>query len=167
VSARVVVLVLAEAFSLTVTAAQQSWEHAVAAELIHERVIGLLDIPEIIGAGCGPREPRPATLYATPSRSRAPVGAITLLVTGRQPDGSACNSAQLVVRRRDGSHEELPSEETDYEIRAALVHERSGLWFRLSHPRRAGCPRTARWARPPSGFPHAAVDATRTSITVA
>ena len=56
-------------------------------------------------------------------------------VTDRQADGRGCGSAQLTVQRMNGNaDEELPTEESGYEIQAVIVYQQSGLWFRVALP---------------------------------
>jgi hypothetical protein len=75
--------------------------------------------------------------HGTPAATGPLIGRIEYLVTGRQADGGACDSAQLVVRLVDGATEPLPTDESDYEIRAAVVYERQGDWFRIALQRRS------------------------------
>lgn len=82
---------------------------------VRERVIGLLDLPDIIGNDfCGPT----AALFTTPSTAMPPIGSI-------------CEPGQLVVRRPEGD-EEFPSAFTALDTRAAIVYQRSGMWFRIA-----------------------------------
>jgi hypothetical protein len=60
-------------------------------------------------------------------------------VTDRQNDGAACGGAQMTVRQiRDALQEELPTDETEYEVRALVVYERSGPWYRIAMQRASG-----------------------------
>jgi hypothetical protein len=98
-----------------------------------ERIIGLLDLPEIVGGGCGPATPASADLHSRASTASAVTGSLHYVVADRQSDGGACGSTRLEVRPRDGSGDEgLPTLESGYEIAAAIVHERSGNWFRIA-----------------------------------
>jgi hypothetical protein len=54
-----------------------------------------------------------------------------------QPDGG-CTVPAVRVKRPDNSVGELPIEEILYEIPAAIVHERSGNWFRIRLDRGSG-----------------------------
>jgi hypothetical protein len=131
VGAAFILLFLFEATGLT-TPAAQDWQWAVSTNLTHERVVGLLNLPEIMGAGCGSIEPKRVDLYKTPSTLSPPIGSIALSVSDRQADGT-CGSARIVVRRAESrSDEQLPTDETGYEIAAAIVYQRSGLWFRIA-----------------------------------
>ena len=118
-----------------VGAAQQlepEWNRAVSNDLIRERVVGLLDLPELVDQGCGPAVPRRMPFHDAPSSASAVRRYAEYLVTGRASDGSQCGTARLVVRSDNGSDEELPAEESDYEILAAVVYERRGSWFRIA-----------------------------------
>lgn len=115
------------------TQGPQPWQWAVSMNLTEERVIGLLDLPEIVGYGCGANEPKSIDLHGTPSTSTPAIGSIGMLVTDRNADGTSCGSAELTVHRAaSSSDEELPTEESGYEVRAAVVYERSGPWFRIA-----------------------------------
>lgn len=125
--------ILAIFFTSGVVAAAQDWRWAVSSKLIQERIVGLLNLPEIVGETCGPAEPKSAGLYDAPTTSAPPIASIHYSVMNRLPDGSNCDSAKLVVRRVDARFDEdLPTEETGYEIAAAVVYERSGRWFRIA-----------------------------------
>ena len=95
------------------------------------RVIGLLDLPEIVGHACGAAPPATADLYAAPSASASPLGSLSMHVTNRAPDGSTCDNATLVVRHHDGRVEPIPIRESGYEVPAAVVRARSGQWYRI------------------------------------
>ena len=111
----------------------QDWQWAVNQNLTRERVVGLLNLPEIVGEGCGPQQPQSATLHDMPSKSSPRRGSITFQVTDRQPDGGYCGGARLIVQRTDGSSgEQLPTSESGYEIPAVVVYERSRSWFRIA-----------------------------------
>ncbi|MEN3337506.1 MAG: hypothetical protein V7647_1182 [Acidobacteriota bacterium] len=104
-----------------------------AASAPQERIIGLLNLPEIVGDGCGPAKPGSADLHSRASADSPVTGSLRYRVSDRQADGRACGSARLDVRRPDGTGEEdLPTLESEYEIAAAIVHERSGQWFRIA-----------------------------------
>lgn len=120
-----------EAPGLT-TPDDQSWQWAVSGNLLQERLVGLLMLPEVIGQGCGAIDQKSVDLYRTPSTATPPFGSITLVVTDRQPNES-CGSAQVTVRRAErGADEELPTDEIEYEVPAAIVYQRSGSWFRVA-----------------------------------
>jgi hypothetical protein len=111
----------------------QEWNRAVSTGLTAEPVAGLLNLPEVTGGGCGPDEPGSVALYEAQSTAGVPIGSIQLRVTDRQPGGGSCGSATVVVRRAAGNAEEqLPTDESGYEIPAAVVYQQSGLWFRIA-----------------------------------
>jgi hypothetical protein len=117
----------------------QEWKRSVGTNLTRERVLGLLNLPELVGDGCGRAQTESVNLYDKQSISPTPVGSITLHVTDRQPDGGSCGSADLLLRRAGAStDEEVPTDESDYEILAAIVYERSGSWFRIALQRGSG-----------------------------
>ena len=49
----------------------QNWNWAISEGLTKERVIGLLNLPEIMPPECAPSEPMRANLYDGPSKQRA------------------------------------------------------------------------------------------------
>jgi hypothetical protein len=96
-----------------------------------ERVVGLLDLPDVTGNydddACRLRAS--VQLYTNPSRSARAAGA----VYKRNHPEYGCG---LVFKRTGASsEEELPSEESGYEIAAAVVYERRGRWLRIAVPR--------------------------------
>lgn len=110
------------------TTAAQDWQWAVASDLTEQRVIGLLNLPAMIGDGCG-RTPFPhSNLYDTPSNSRPSKTILTLTVL--HPLDAGCH--KLTVREPTGRLEQLPTEESGYEIPAAIVYERAGSWYRIA-----------------------------------
>jgi hypothetical protein len=111
-------------FSANVDA--QRW--VVSQDLLRERVIGLLDLPEIVGRheDC-PSASKPTPRFSTPSTGQRPVGQAYL----RRFADRSCG---LFFKRRTGPDEELPYEESGYEVRAAVVHQRRGNWFRIAIP---------------------------------
>jgi hypothetical protein len=100
----------------------QDWHRAVSENLTTERVAGLLDLPEIVGGGCGPDQPGSIPLYRAPSAAAAPIGATRLHVEDRQPGGGSCATATVVVERiAGGAEEQLPTEESGFEVAGAVV----------------------------------------------
>jgi hypothetical protein len=99
--------------------------------LAQERVIGLLELPEVFGQGsCDPFTPKPVTLRASPG---GPVVATVLVTTPMtvQADGG-CGGLEVGVRAaRTSAIEALPSMEFAYESPAAIVLEQRGTWFRI------------------------------------
>jgi hypothetical protein len=111
----------------------EPWRWFVSLGKARERVLGLLDLPELVGEGCGPADPKRANLYDTPSAAKPPVAEIEFFVASREPDGHACSYAALGVRRAGRtSTERLPYDESGYEYPAAIVYERAGRWFRIA-----------------------------------
>jgi hypothetical protein len=112
------------------------WQFAVSSGLTLEPIVGLVDVPELVGNGCGPEVPVTIELYGTPSTAKAPIGMIQFEVTGRQPQGGACSSARVVVRRVGArTAEAMPMEESGYEVPAVIAYEHVGQWFRIALPR--------------------------------
>jgi hypothetical protein len=110
----------------------QEWNRAVSQNLATEPVAGLLNLPEIVGSGCGPDQAGSVALYAARSTAAAPIASIRLRVVDRQPGGGSCGSATVVVQRTAGGEEQLPTDESGYETPAAVVYQRSGTWFRIA-----------------------------------
>ena len=120
-------------FAAASQSSSQEWHRAVSQNLITEPVAGLLDLPEIVGSGCGPDQPGSVALYAGQSTAAAPIASIRLRVADRQPGGASCGAATVVVQRSaGGAEEQLPTDESGYETPAAVVYQRSGLWFRVA-----------------------------------
>ena len=95
------------------------------------RVIGLLALPDVTrnfsDDECRSTEAMSAQLYSAPSKGVA-LGA----VYKRNHPEYGCG---LLFKRAGMSTEEyLPSEESGYEIAAAVVYERRGPWFRIAIP---------------------------------
>jgi len=112
------------------TASAQRW--FVSQKQANERVVGLLDLPDVTANFaddvCASTESLAGRLYDTPARA----GTATGVVYKRNHPEYGCG---LFFKRADASREEeLPSEESGYEIAAAVVYERRGLWFRIAVP---------------------------------
>jgi hypothetical protein len=90
-----------------------------------ERLIGLLDLPDIVAGGCGPA-PNRATIraFATPSQNGRSVGTIYW----REERDLVCG---LMIQKAEGVKDGVPTLESGYEIPAAVVFERRGPWFRI------------------------------------
>jgi hypothetical protein len=117
----------------------QEWKRSVGTNLVRERVVGLLNLPELVGDGCGRAQPASVNLYDSPSAAAVPIGSIRFQVTDPQADRSACEKADLVVRGTGARvDEEIPTDESDYEVQAAVVYERAGSWFRIALQRGSG-----------------------------
>jgi hypothetical protein len=90
-----------------------------------ERVIGLLDVPDIVQGGCGPAPARAAVrVFGAPSQSGHVVGTIYW-------HEEADRGCGLVIETPTREKEQLPTLESGYEIPAAIVFERRGEWFRI------------------------------------
>jgi hypothetical protein len=102
--------------------AQSGWEYL---DQTPERIIGLLDLPDIVGQGCGAPEKRSTTpVFRSPSQNVPQLGTIYM-----RDEGSA--GCGLMIERTGGVKEEVPTLESAYEISAAIVYERRGSWFRI------------------------------------
>jgi hypothetical protein len=119
------------ALCMTQTASAQRWfvtEHQPA-----ERVIGLLDLPDVtadyLNKGCeylAKQESASAQLYSEPSKAASTTGAVYM----RNHPEFGC--ALLVKRAGSLREEELPTQESGYELPAAVVYERRERWFRIA-----------------------------------
>jgi hypothetical protein len=120
--------VLACLLSVLLAGAQEpNSSQAIADSVLDERVIGLLNLPEIVGDGCGPSEPTTVSIYASPSKEgRSPIGSLEM---PRSPAGPC----QLLVKRvGQDTRIAVPYHESGYELPAAIVYERRGRWFRIA-----------------------------------
>ena len=97
----------------------------------NERVVGLLDLRDVTenyaDDACGSKKIS-VQLYDKPSTAGAAIGAIYM----RRHPKYGCGL--LFKRAGSSSEEELPTEESGYEILAAVVHERRGRRFRIAVP---------------------------------
>jgi hypothetical protein len=102
-------------FSLDIRA-QSGWEYL---NETPERVLGLLDLPDIVQGGCG-QAPKRATarVFSMPSDNGSVVGTINWREEGDR-------SCRMMIERSGGTLE------SGYEIPAAIVFERRGAWFRI------------------------------------
>jgi hypothetical protein len=102
--------------------AQSGWEYL---DQTPERIIGLLDLPDIVGSGCGTLEkPGTARIFRAPSQDKPHVGTIYM----RDEGNAGCG---LTIDTVGGTKEDVPTLESGYEIGAAIVFERRGPWFRV------------------------------------
>jgi hypothetical protein len=112
-----------------------SQDFVVALSQTEEPVAGLLGLPEIFGDfPCQLFEPKKLDLYSTASTQYLPMGVIEVLNPPQPPERPDCDELNVVVRRtNDNSAPEiLPTDESGYEFRRAVVYERSGRWFRIA-----------------------------------
>lgn len=101
--------------------AQSGWEYL---DDSPERLIGLLDLEDIVRGGCGGPVQRATTrAHSTPSQTGSVVGTIYW-----REDDAGCG---LIFDRAAGDKEAVPTMESGYEIPAAIVYERRGTWFRI------------------------------------
>ena len=90
-----------------------------------ERLIGLLDLDDVVRYGCGePVERTTARAFKTPGATGATAGT----VYWQHSTDSGCG---LMFESVGGDKEEVPTLESGYEIPAAIVFERRGQWFRI------------------------------------
>src|SRR5207249_4541040 len=111
-----------------------SQEHVVSDGQTEERIVGLLEMPEILGdTGCKEFQAHSVSLYPEPSKNR-PSSGTSEVRPYRNPDSPDCYESNVVVHRSgvNPSAEELPTDEIGYEMRAAVVYERKGSWFRIA-----------------------------------
>jgi len=102
--------------------AQDNWDNLTATP---ERLIGLLDLPDIVQGGCGSAPKRAtARAFSTPAQSGSTVGTIYW----DQASDAFCG---LMIEHAGGVKERVPTLESGYEIPAAIVFERRDAWFRV------------------------------------
>lgn len=90
-----------------------------------ERLIGLLDLEDVVRGGCGgPVERTTARVFNTPREN----GAVTGTIYWQDSTDATCG---LMFKNTQGDKEEVPTLESRYEIPAAIVYERRGPWFRV------------------------------------
>jgi hypothetical protein len=100
----------------------QNWQWAIAEGLTKEPVIGLLDLPDIVGPECIPGASTRIRLFGSPSTNKPAIGSI-------EPP----RDCRMLARRAASNAEEaLPTVESGYETPAAIVYQRAGLWFRIA-----------------------------------
>ena len=130
---------LAIALATTLSGATSAGqERAVATGATGETVVGLLDIPDLVGGGCGLATPSSLDVFSDPT-DPASRGSLTFMVHGRSKDGGTCDEGRLVLRASHTPQDlGVPTEESDYEVQALVVYERSGEWFRVALPRGSG-----------------------------
>lgn len=116
-------------------------QDAVQNHLSRDRLIGLLNLPELIGQPCGPGTPISLDVFDKPSAVGSPSGAITYRAAGRTPNSIACGDGRMSFLRKGAggaTAEKMPTKESGYELAAAIVYERSGPWFRIALPGGSG-----------------------------
>jgi hypothetical protein len=103
-----------------------------------DRVIGLLELPEVFGDGpCARFAPRAVPLYADADGKQA-IGTIEVDQNWSFAPHGGCEGLEVSVHQRDG-RSELPTREFEYEAPAAIALDRRGpmVKIRLSGNRAA------------------------------
>ena len=97
-----------------------------------ERVIGLLSLPDVFGAGpCERFVSRAVALYAAPDPQRQ-IGSIQVDRHWTFPQAGGCEGLEVGVHLTNPlRHSTLPTEEYDYEAPGAVVLETRGEWFKV------------------------------------
>lgn len=113
--------------------AQVAWDRAVSMSLVHERVLGLLDLSELFLGRCeSAAPPKSVDLHEGPSTNSLRIGWLEY-ATVVSPDGDGCSAARFTVHFDGGRpDEQLPTDESGYEVLSAVVYERAGAWFRIA-----------------------------------
>jgi hypothetical protein len=124
------VALVAVALGATMAHPGHAQERAVATDQTYEPVAGLLDIPDVVGDGCGVDPPKSLDVFDSPAAT-APRGSLRLAVRRSGGDVTTCEAPAFIVRAADGISEAL-SEESDYEVQSLVVYEHSGDWFRIA-----------------------------------
>lgn len=110
------------------SAAAQRW--VISQNLTTERVVGLLDLPEVVSAvhtgTCESPKLIKVQTYSGPSETSALMGTIFV----RQHPEYGCTL--LLTRAGMPTEEALPIEESEYETPAAVVYEQRGRGFRIA-----------------------------------
>ncbi|HET9468640.1 MAG TPA: hypothetical protein VFO48_09520 [Vicinamibacterales bacterium] len=90
-----------------------------------ERLIGLLDLEDIVQGGCGSAAGRAtARVFGTPSENGPSIGTLYW----HEVPNVECD---LMIERAGGVKELVPTLESGYDIPAAIVFEQRGSWFRI------------------------------------
>jgi hypothetical protein len=109
------------------------WSHAIHYGLTRERVIGLVDVPELVGEGRNFDVPVATKLYGTRSEAKPPIGVMEVEIADVETSRLSCGSHTVVLRRANTRTTEcMPMSESGYEIQAAIVYERTGPWVRIA-----------------------------------
>jgi hypothetical protein len=120
------------------SAGAQNWQWAISERLTRERMAGLLNLPEIVGTDCAPLHSGRVALYAGPSAEKLPIGSIERARNGE---------CQILARVGKQPEEQLPTDESTYDLPAAIVFQRAGPWFRIALQTRFGLGETGRGSR--------------------
>jgi hypothetical protein len=96
-----------------------------------DRLIGLLTLPQVFGAGpCVPFEPSRIPLYAQP-RAQKPIAQIQVDKNWTFHQNGGCADLEVRVHEPGTPAVELPTQEYDYEAPAAVVVAHDGEWFQI------------------------------------
>ena len=99
-----------------------------------DRVIGLLTLPEVFGAGpCDKFTPAEIQVYAEPD-GRKTIGAIRVATSSSFPAEGGCAGLTVNVYSSGRSVGELPTREYGYEAPAAIVVGQRGQSFKVRLP---------------------------------
>lgn len=103
--------------------AQPWWEYI---QRTPEAIIGLLDLPDVMGHGCGePVQQTPAPIYDAPAFGSG-TGSTLILVHDKEL------GCVFALQRPGAAPAPAPTLESGYEIPSAPVYERRGAWFRVA-----------------------------------
>lgn len=103
---------------------------ATSAARAQDRVIGLLSLPEVFGAGqCAPFEPEQIALHAAPNDAK-PIAFIRVDQNWSFAPHGGCEGLKVSVHE-GAQRRELPTLEFDYEMPGAIVLEERGQWFKV------------------------------------
>jgi hypothetical protein len=95
-----------------------------------ERIIGLVSIPEVFGAGpCAAFEPQQVALHAAPADGK-PIAFIQVDQNWSFAPHGGCDGLKVSVHR-GAAKEELPTREFDYESPGAIALERRDGWVKI------------------------------------
>jgi hypothetical protein len=95
-----------------------------------ERIIGLVSIPEVFGAGpCAAFEPQQVALHAAPADGK-PIAFIHVDQNWSFAPHGGCDGLKVSVHR-GAAKEELPTREFDYESPGAIALERRDGWIKI------------------------------------
>ena len=95
-----------------------------------ERIIGLVSIPEVFGAGpCATFEPQDVALHAAPADGK-PIAFIRVDRNWSFAPHGGCEGLKVSVHR-GAAKEDLPTREFDYEAPGAIALERRDGWIKI------------------------------------
>ena len=96
----------------------------------HERIRGLVALPEVFGGGpCAAFEPQEIPLHAAPGDGK-PIAFIRVDRNWSFAPHGGCDGLQVSVHRGSGK-EELPTREFDYEMPGAIAVDRRDGWIKI------------------------------------